>query len=361
MDGIIKNLKSINISVQILYSLAVIVERLGSLTNSLSIIKWAITNAPNNQKLYLHASRLYLKKGQVDKAVTYWKKAVGQENIGSFLYWLKSHREKSPAVSHAHTGQWAHQAELEERHGDNLTNSNNIGLELLENGYVQDALKMFLHDLEEGGADAVLCFNIGLALNKLNRHPEALEFYEKAQNLGLNNLGLLNNKGYSLFLLNRFEEAQICYELARGLAPNDYDILNNLAACYIKTNQQNKAVDYLTRAAQTHPGDATLENNLAMCLETTGHEEEALKHYDIALQLGKSEKDKRAIELNKIKCLITLHRHQDALVLCNSLPDEEFDCELWSIKGELLCELGKTSEAADSYRKAFGLISLAKN
>ncbi|AGL01447.1 tetratricopeptide repeat protein [Desulfoscipio gibsoniae] len=355
MDGIKKQL-GINVYIQVVYSLAVVMEKLGSLTNALNMVKWAITNAPNNPKLCLHASRLYLKKGQVDNAVYYWKKVAGRENIGCFLYWLRGHRKGSLKEEQAYYGQWPHrQVEKERYYGNNNKNSNNTGLELLERGCTPEALKVFMKELEEGGADAILYFNIGHVLSKLNSHHKALEFYERAQSLGLNSIELFNNKGYSLFLLNRFEEAQTCYELARGLAPTDYGILNNLAACYIKTNQCDKAVKFFKKAIQNHPGDATLANNLAMCLETSDQKDEALKHYDMALQWEKKETNKKIIALNKIKCLITLQKYQEALVLCDSQQEEEHDFELWSIRGELLNELGKISEAAEYYRKAFGL------
>lgn len=348
MGGIIRNLKSNNIGVFILCCLAVVMEKLGSQTNALNILKRAFNEDPGDQKLYLHASRLYLKKGQVDKAVYYWKRAAGQENIGSFLYWLNTCGVKQAAKkNHIKPVQSFDQAD--ER------NLERIGLDLLDKGYANDALTIFMQLLGQEKADAVLYFNIGCVLSKLDRHSEAVEYYEKAQSMGLNNPGLLNNKGYSLFMLNRFEEAQTCYELARGLDPNDYDILNNLAACYIKTNQQRKAVEYLKRMATNHPGDATLQNNLAMCLEATGQTHEAVVYYDKALQWETNEKNKKVIALNKIRCLVTLERYQEALTLCESLPAEEDDYELWGIKGELLNELGKISEAAECYRKAFGL------
>ncbi len=356
MDGSIKNMRNIHIGVQVLYSLAVIMEKIGSLTNALSIIKRAITNAPNNQKLYLHASRLYLKKGQVDKAVIYWKKAAGQENLGILLYCLNSSFKKKLRTGHQDYPYWRfQQREGKDSNGYNTTNLNNTGLELLERDCMHAALTVFLQDLKESEGDAGLYYNIGYTLSKLNRHIEALEFYKKAQSRGLNNVELLNNKGYSLFLLKRFEEAQTCYELARCLAPHDYTILNNIAACYIKTNQPDKAVNYYKSAAQNYPGDATLENNLAMCLEATGQKDEAVRHYDLALQWEKKEELKKMITLNKIKCFITLQRYQEALVLCDGLPDKNSDYELWSIRGEMLSKLGKITEATESYRKAFGL------
>ncbi|KAF1084671.1 TPR repeat-containing protein YrrB [Sporotomaculum syntrophicum] len=361
MEHIRKKLRSIQFDIELLYCMAVIMEKLGALSKALSIVQRALTSATNKQKLYVQASRLYLKKGQVDQAVLCWKKAAGQENLGIFLYWLNRCKKKPYRGQQLHTFQWFQQP-VEQNYGYlHTATAQNYGLKLLENGRLTDALAAFLQDLRENGGNAGLYFNIGHTLSKLNRHLGALVYYEKAQNSALNTVEMFNNKGYSLFMLNRFEEALACYEIARWLAPRDYAILNNLAACYVKTNQPDKAVNYLQKAAQSYPGDATLENNLAMCLEATGQKTEAVKHYDLALQYANQEEHKKMMTLNKIKCLITLHRYEEALVLCDGQPEAKLDVEWWSIRGELLSKLGKITETTDNYRNSYSsLTALSK-
>lgn len=349
----------LSIIVLILCSSGLILEKLGLKDTALNIITKVINLSPENKKLYLHASRLCLKKGQVDKAVMYWKKAAGPENIGSFLYWLNKYQRQSRN---------SYKLEKNTNFYNNpnsdfdigltelsINHVNDVGLELLEKGCVKEALLVFQKDLKQMKTDSILYFNIGLTLSKLNRHSEALDFYEKAQGMELNNLELLNNKGYSLFFLDQFEEAQTCYELARGLAPSDYTILNNLAACYLKTNQELQAEDCFIKASQNNPDDAILKNNLAMCLEVTGRASEALKHYEKALSLERNFENQKNILINKINCLIFLNRFNEALEAYDgySLNDDEF--ELWGLKADLLNELGRTAEAAEGYRKALGL------
>ncbi len=357
MECISNKLRSIQVDIQLLYSLAIIMEKLGALTKALSMVQRALTiaSATNKQKLYVQASRLYLKKGQMDQAVLFWKKAAGQENLGIFLYWLNRCQKKPNRGHQLHTFQWLQQPKEQNYGYLHTAMAQNCGLDLLEKGRLPDALTAFLQDLRKNGGNAGLYFNIGHTLSKLNRHLEALVYYEKAQNSALNTVEMFNNKGYSLFMLNRFEEALACYEIARWLAPRDYAILNNLAACYVKTNQPDKAVNYLHKAAQSYPGDAALENNLAMCLEAIGQKAEAVKHYNLALQWANQEEHKKMMILNKIKCLITLHRYEEALVLCDEQQEAKLDVELWSIRGELLSKLGKITEATDNYRNSFGL------
>lgn len=360
MIRMFRNLKALKFILLLLSSSVWLLETIGSKNNALYLLNKAMCIFPRNRELYLYASRLYLKDGQVDKAVMYWKKAAGPENIGSFIYWLERYKKRypfnnGPIKPQSQSPPYTPKNDPDKNRPAGQAVSNNAGLELLEKGYVEEALQFFMQDLRVGKADPFLHFNIGLALSKLNRHKEALTNYEKAQKMGLNTLELLNNKGYSLFNLRRFDEAQSCYELARGLAPTDYTILNNLAACYLKTNQKEKARDCFMGAAHNNPGDATLENNLAMCLEASGSMQKAIEHYDHALSLTNDLPTRKQILINKINCLIKQKQISEALAICEELPCSDNEYEIWGLRAELLNELGRPREAAESYRKALGL------
>lgn len=361
--GIVIGLRSLNGTSAVLYSLALALEILGLRSIALGMFKSAIKKSPHNRWLHLHASRLCLKKGQVDMAVTHWKKAAGPEDIGCFIYWLKK-SNRIPAL-YGKTGRNLCSLAPEDEAGIITPARKKIpesepqdpGLEMLERGNIDGALEFFFKELQTEKSDPGLLFNTGVALSKLNKHEEALVYYEKAQEVGLNNLELLNNKGYSLFNLARYDEAQTCYELARGMASNDYIIFNNLAACYAKTGQAAKAHQSFIAAVEQNPGDPLLINNLSMCLEICGKAAEALKYYDRALVIGKDQNIKNTVLINKVNCLIRLKRYQEALESCDQMfrdgSGSEF--ELWTLRAELLNKLGRAGEAADSYRKALGL------
>ena len=359
MVELIKKLSGLNGAARMLFSMALVLEKLGSQNMAMAMFKKAIGKSPQNRWLHLHASRLCLKKGQVDMAVTHWKKAARPEDIGCFIYWLnKTNRMPSfKKQGGGYNGEDINFSNIITADKTNLDRAaKDTGLELLEKGKVERALTVFIKELETVKFDPGLLFNTGLALSKLNKHGAALRYYEKAQELGLNSLELLNNKGYSLYNLGKYEEAQTCYELARGMAPGDYTILNNLAACYMKSGQGARAHHFFATAAQNNPRDAILHNNLAMCLESSGQTGEAVMHYDTALSRCKNGFEKNTVLLNKINCLIKLKKLREALGACEMISvgcDGEF--ELWATRAELCNELGRTREAAESYRKALGL------
>jgi len=88
MEGVVNKLKGLSGPTRLLYGLALLLEVIGSSNAALYLFKKAIQKAPKNRWLYMHTSRLFLKKGQVDMALTHWKKAAGPEDIGCFIYWL---------------------------------------------------------------------------------------------------------------------------------------------------------------------------------------------------------------------------------------------------------------------------------
>ena len=362
VNGLFKLLKSFKVTVFLLCSLAFILEAAGSNKSAMKLVNRALAKDPGNREFNLQASRLNLKGGQVDKAVTHWKKAAGSENIGSFLYWLDKRKITSKDSKEMHhnnlknNNPWNDLAGVVRKWPVKQPVLNDVGLGLLERGYINEALQIFLQDLKNCKNDSNLLFNTALAYSKLDSHTIALEYYIEAQRVGLNSLELLNNKGYSFFCLNRFEEAQTCYELARGLAPNDYIVLNNLAACYVKSRQPNKAESCFIAAVKNNPGDALLINNLAMCLDIYGKSKEAVKQIEKALSIEKDIGNKYRILKNKIHCLIKLNQYEEALELCALILLKYDDIETWGIQADLLNELGRAGEAAESYRKALGLV-----
>jgi len=183
----------------LLNSMALALEIVGLRDKALEMFNRALKRSPHNRWLHLHASRLCLKKGQVDMAVTHWKKATGPEDIGCLIYWLnKSKRIPSlykPKIFHY------------------LTPENDKGIPAPARKIIPEPAP------RDPGLEML---ERGLALSKLDKHEEAVAYYERAQEAGLNNLELLNNKGYSLFNLARYDEAQTCYELARGIYSNNY-------------------------------------------------------------------------------------------------------------------------------------------
>lgn len=355
MWTIVKKIGSINSSAILLLYYARVLEALGSGNQALGIIERALRLDPDNPMLHLNASRIHLKQGQVDRAVLHWKKATGPENVASFLYWLNQ-----PLKQWRHNQICGRLLEPDDP-ADKASNSspnhspslNDAALVLLEQGYHREALDIFQELRQSCFNDPAILFNTGLTFSLLGQHAEALEQYRKAQALGLNSMELLNNKGYSLFCLGLYEESLACYELARSTSPTDLTVLSNLASCYYMTGRLKEANGCYKSALQVYTNDATLHNNYAVFLEGCERYDEALRYYERALTLNIVEP---SIRVNRAGCLAKINRQQEALAIYDSLlKHQPQNSELWGLRGNLLNDMGRTVEAADSYRRALGM------
>ncbi len=178
----------------VLYRMALAIEFFGLRDKALEMLNRMIEESPRNRRLRLHAGRLCLKKGQVDTALTHWKRAAGPEDFGCLIYWLNRSKHM-PALYKPKILQ-------------HLAPENDKSIPATAGKIIPEPMS------RDPGLEML---EKGVALSKLNKHEEAVACYEKAQEAGLNNLELLNNKGHSLFRLARYDEAQTCYELARGI------------------------------------------------------------------------------------------------------------------------------------------------
>ncbi|SHI72515.1 tetratricopeptide repeat protein [Desulfofundulus thermosubterraneus] len=357
-----------------------ILEALGADEQALRWIDRAMRLEPRQATLHLHATRLCLKRGRLDRAILHWKKVAGEQGKTSLLYWLKRTNQRAFNASRLiqKTGTYSLEekeknpappvkerknslprflgrfGDIFQRHPDTPP-LDEIGVQLLEIGRAEQALAVFRQVQLCQGASPELYLNMGLAASKLGRHEEALEYYQRAQAGGLNNVEIMNNKGYSLSHLGRYEEAIACYELAKEMCPGDAAILSNLASCYHRAQLYQKALSCYENALRCSSNDTTTLNNYALCLDEMGRHGEALQFYDRALAV---DPDNQTILLNKAACLVKLKRYDEAIAICDQILARKPGClETWGMRGNVLNEMGRTSEAVECYNRALSLSS----
>jgi len=104
------------------------------------------------------------------------------------------------------------------------------GKEAFEAGRWDEALNYFQDALLDAPQDPRLHFNLGDALYKKQRYPEALQAFEKALNTRDPRLQqqVYYNMGNTYYFLNKYEEAINAYKKALELDPDDQDAKHNL-------------------------------------------------------------------------------------------------------------------------------------
>lgn len=127
--------------------------------------------------------------------------------------------------------------------------------------------------------------NLGAALLREHRLPDALARFETALRLKPRFPEALNNLGSVLLQTGRPAEAIAPLEAALAVNPNFADAHYNLGQARFETGDVASAMASLERSLQLKPDQAKAHNNLGVALLHSGRVTEAIAHDEIALQL----------------------------------------------------------------------------
>jgi tetratricopeptide (TPR) repeat protein len=241
------------------------------------------TDGQRISSMYNQLGAIYSRKGEVDKALTHYKKSL------EIKLTYVSLNDSSLSAIYSNIG-------------SALRNQNQLN-EAFE--YMQRALTTERSASQYNPLKiASYCNNIGLVLTDQNRHSEALRYYEKALELqqkhlppnhpnlatSYNNIGAIYNE------LHDYDKALSFYEksldiMQRSLPSNHPDLAipyNNLGAIYSELPEYSKALLYYEKSMEimknslpsNHPSLALAYHNLAL----TNYR---LQSYGKALQYGK--------------------------------------------------------------------------
>jgi tetratricopeptide (TPR) repeat protein len=137
----------------------------------------------------------------------------------------------------------------------------------------------------------------GMALERLNRWPEAEASLKKALELQPDQPLVLNYLGYSwVDRGENLDQAQGMLKRAVELKPDDGYIVDSLGWAYFRLGQYDKAVTYLERAAEIEPGDATINDHLGDAYWRAGRQREARFQWRQALAFKPEPAQKGQIE-----------------------------------------------------------------
>jgi tetratricopeptide (TPR) repeat protein len=168
--------------------------------------------------------------------------------------------------------------------GNHLADGN-LGLLLLEEGKVEDAMVHFRAAVEARPASPKAHVNLGVGLATLGRHAEALREYETAVRLDPRLPVAHYNLGLELSEHGRVEDAASHYETAIRLDPDYAPPHVNLGLVHANAGRFDEAIAHYRRAIALDPQLPAAYNNLAVALERTGAIAEAVDAYRTAVRL----------------------------------------------------------------------------
>jgi tetratricopeptide (TPR) repeat protein len=190
------------------------------------------------------------------------------------------------------------------------------------NAYWNEYLTRRALDFDPGNADVV--YKLGFIERTLGRNDEALELFQRYQQMVPGDYQVLGQIGSCLGDLGRFAEAESFlrralthvddalthynlgfvltrtgqlpaavaeYERALARDPNHLAALTNLASVLVRQGQLDRASRELTRALQIEPENAAARTNLGLLLAQQGHMEQASREFEEALRIDPQQKE----------------------------------------------------------------------
>ena len=151
-----------------------------------------------------------------------------------------------------------------------------LGKQHLVQNHLKESVEASLRSINLAPFKSVARNNLGLALNRLGRHEEALGQLKIAASHDPLNTGALLNQAAPLTRLRRPLEAIQVLQWAIRIAPKKAGIWANLGALQLEVGQDVEAEKCLRRALELHPGLHEAKENLgalmARCTRVTSGE-----------------------------------------------------------------------------------------
>lgn len=189
-------------------------------------------------------------------------------------------------------------------------------------------------------------------LHAMKRLDEALACHDRALALMPDAIGW-SGKALTLDALGRLPEALACHDRAAALCPDDPSILTHRGITLGKMKRLEEAVSCHARATELAPGHATAWSNLGASLCRVKRLDAAIAAHDKAVSLSPSS---AAIWLQRAAALLACQRQAEALASCNAaIRLDASSAEAWLHRALALEFQGRYEEALESAEEACAL------
>ena len=226
----------------------------------------------------------------------------------------------------------------------------NLGLLLLEEGRVDQAMEHFRAAVAARPAAPKAHVNLGVGLATLGRRDEALAEYETAVRLDPRLALAHYNLGLELAERGRLDEAMARYEEAIRLDPAYAPPRVNLGLLLANRERFADAIVQYRTALALDPSLHAAYNNLAVALERTGAIDEAVDAYRTAVRMQPSDPRARfnlgAVLLARGDATGAATQYREVVRLDPAIP------EAHAALGEALERSGDPAGAEAAYRQA---------
>ena len=154
-----------------------------------------------------------------------------------------------------------------------------------------DEITLYQDSAEKSPQKARPHNNLGAALSRRGRLPEAIEQFRAAIKIKPDYADAHYNLGYALARQGNLEEGIYHFAEALRLQPNNVKAHNNMGVALALQGQYPQAIDHFEAALKINPKDADVHNNFGYTLKKQGKLDAALQHFSAALKIDPEHTD----------------------------------------------------------------------
>jgi tetratricopeptide (TPR) repeat protein len=245
-------------------------------------------------------------------------------------------------------------------------------LKYLNQGKVAQAISEYRQILRHDPKDQATLMTVGDLYARQGDMPNAIEYFERLAQVyltdGFNSKAIAIYKKIAKLAPNELAPLERLADLyvQQGVLSEARPLYLQIAEAHLKSNRAPKAVEVLHRLLEVEPESPRVQMRLAELYNVLGQKKEAAETYLNYAQrlLDRGEADEaeklaeRAIEVDaspaalllKGKCLVALHKTEQAIVVFEKHPDADAGAEVTNLIIDLELKAGQTEKAADRAR-----------
>jgi len=201
------------------------------------------------QQAWVYESQETLWTDTVAKNPNCW---VGQNNLGGILL-QKGQVDKA----------LAHYQKALEINPNYLDAQSNLGLALFQNGQVDEAVAQYQKILEIDPNSSATHYNFGNGLFQNGQLDEAIAQFQKALEINPYFVNAYSNLGQALLQKGQVDEAVAQYQKASEIDPNSFATHYNLGLALVQKGQPNEAITQFQETLRLKPDFGPAKVNLA--------------------------------------------------------------------------------------------------